>query len=483
MRLEPVQRTLGILLMIFSLTMLPPALLSMLVGDGAAFAFAVSFLVLLGLGGLLWIPVRRSRRELRIRDGFLIVALFWAGLGALAGLPLYLGITPGLSITDAVFEGVSGLTTTGATVLVGLDHLPLSIRYYRQQLQWLGGMGIIVLAVAILPMLGVGGFQLYRAETTGPAKDVKLTPRITETAKALWYLYLAATIACALAYWFAGMTPFDAITHAFATVSTAGFSTYDASMGHFDSDAVYLIASFFMLVGALNFALHFLAWHRRNLSPYWSDPELRFLCAVYATAILLVCGTLLAVDFYDDPARGIPRAIFQVISFATTTGFVATDVTAWPAFLPVLLIFLSFMGGMGGSTTGGIKMVRFLLLFKQGAREIVRLIHPQAQIPVKIGNKPISERVIDSIWGFFATYMAIYAIMLLLLMALGLDQVSAFSAVAATLNNLGPGLGEVAVGFMDMPVGVKWLAVVAMIMGRLEIFTLLVLLTPTFWRR
>jgi trk system potassium uptake protein len=483
MRFDAVQRILGVLLMIFSCTMLPPAVLAYLVADGAALAFLASFGLILGFGALLWLPVRGTRRELRTRDGFLIVVLFWTVLGTSGSLPFLLDQTIEMPVADAIFEAISGLTTTGSTVIVGIDHLPLSIRYYRQQLQWLGGMGIIVLAVAILPMLGVGGMQLYRAEMPGPIKDAKLTPRIAETAKALWYIYLSLTVACALAYWLAGMTPFDAITHSFSTVATGGFSTYDASIGHFDSHLINMICVVFMLISAINFALHFHAWRRRSANPYSSDPEFGFYGAVLALAFVLVVATLLLTGYYGGTTDTLSHGIFQVVSFSTTSGFATTDFAAWPSFLPVLLVFLSFMGGMANSTSGGIKVIRFLLLYKQGAREIVRLIHPQAQILVKLGNKAVNERVIDSIWGFFATYMLVYAIMLLTLMAMGLDQVTAFSAVAAALNNLGPGLGEVSAHFGDLGAGAKLLLALAMVMGRLEIFTLLVLLTPAFWRR
>ncbi len=484
MHFQPVQKILGMLLMIFSCTMLPPALLSLIVADGASTAFFAAFGLILGFGALLWLPVRDNLRELRTRDGFLIVVLFWSVLGASGSVPLMLAEQPELTIADAIFEAISGLTTTGSTVIVGLDDLPLSIRYYRQQLQWLGGMGIIVLAVAILPMLGVGGMQLYRAEMPGPIKDAKLTPRIAETAKAMWYIYLTLTIACALAYWLAGMTPFDAIAHSFSTVATGGFSTYDASMGHFDSHLINMICVTFMLISAINFALHFHAWRRRSLNPYAVDAEFRFYALILLAAFGLVIGTLLLTGHYaGDMSDTLSHGIFQVVSFSTTSGFASTDFANWPTFLPVLLVFLSFSGGMASSTSGGIKIIRFLLLSKQGQREIMRLIHPQAQILVKVGNKAVNERVIDSIWGFFATYMVVYAVLLLTLMAMGLDQVTAFSAVAAALNNLGPGLGEVSAHFGDLSAGAKLLLAVAMIMGRLEIFTLLVLFTPAFWRR
>lgn len=482
---DAVQRVLGVLLMVFSITMLPPALLSLATADGVASAFFLTFLLLIALGAVLWLPVRRSRRELRTRDGFLVVALFWIVLGAAGAMPLVLQTVTPFSVIDAFFESVSGLTTTGATAIVGIDDLPLSIRYYRQQLQWLGGMGIIVLAVAILPMLGIGGMQLYRAELPGPVKDAKLTPRIAETAKALWNIYLGLTIACAIAYWLAGMSVFDAVSHAFSTVATGGFSPYDASMGHFDSVLIEMIAVVFMLISALNYSLHFMVWRHKSIEPWRRDPELMTFLVVVITVSVLVMGGLFVYEVTHDLARSDTwnHALFQVVSFATTTGYTTASYTVWPAFLPVLLLLVAVVGGCANSTSGGLKVVRVLLLWRQGGREIIRLIHPQAQLPVKIGNRPVNERVIDAVWGFFAAYVLLFVLLMLGLLAMGLDQVSAFSAVASGLANLGPALGDVATNFASVGDGPKLVMCVAMIMGRLEIFTLLVLFTPAFWRR
>lgn len=477
-----VQRILGLLLMIFSLTMLPPVLVSIIFQDGAWLPFLEGFALTLISGLIIWFPVRQSRRDLRLRDGFLVVAAFWTVLGTFGAAPLYLADTLSLTLTDAVFESMSGLTTTGATVLTNLDNLPKSILYYRQQLQWLGGMGIIVLAVAVLPMLGIGGMQLYRAETPGPVKDTKLTPRITETAKALWLVYLTFTIACGVSYWVAGMDVFDAICHSFSTVAIGGFSTHDASIGYFDSPAIELIAIFFMFAAGINFSLHFFAWRNIRLSHYTSDHEFRAYFTFLLAVAVLVVGSLLWHQTYMNPADSIINGLFHAVSIATTTGFTTADYSAWPDAVPVLLIFASFIGGSAGSTAGGIKVIRWMLIFKQGFREIARLVHPSAEIPVKLGNHAVPFRVVDAVWGFFSVYIIVFGIMLLGMMMTGLDQVTAFSAVAATLNNLGPGLGDVASGFMTVPDAAKWIAVVGMLLGRLEIFTLLVLLTPTFWR-
>lgn len=484
MQFSVIQRVVGLLLMIFSSTLLPPLLVSYGYGDGAHNTFLLAFTLTLATGLVLWFPVYKLRRELRLRDGFAVVVLFWTVLGIFGALPLALSEHPGLSVTDAVFESMSGLTTTGATVITRIDDLPRSVLYYRQQLQWLGGMGIIVLAVAILPMLGIGGMQLYRAEMPGPMKDSKLTPRITETAKTLWYIYLSLTVACALAYWSAGMAPFDAIGHSFSTVAIGGFSTHDASMGYYHGNAlIKLTAIVFMFLAGINFTLHFYAWRGRSPRPYLRDTESRTYAIILGAAALITSAYLYISGTYDKPADALLHGMFQAVSIGTTTGFTTTEYHAWPGFLPVMLLFISFIGGCANSTAGGMKVIRFVLLVKQGLREVGRLIHPNAIIPIKVGNKCLPDRVIDAVWGFFAAYVGVFAMMLLLLMIFGLDQVTAFSAVAACLNNLGPGLGDVGTNYADIPAGAKWVLMVAMLLGRLEIFTLLVLFTPTFWRK
>lgn len=473
------------LLMVFSMTMLPPVLVALLYGDGALHAFLQAFVWTFIAGFVFWLPVRTRRKELRLRDGFVVVMLFWVVLGLIGALPFMLSDMVDMGFADAVFESVSGLTTTGATVIVGIDQLPHAILFYRQQMQWLGGMGIIVLAVAILPMLGVGGMQLYRAETPGPVKDTKLTPRITETAKALWYIYLALTLACALAYWLAGMDVFDAIAHSFSTVAIGGFSTHDQSMGYFNSNAIEMVAIVFMLLAGINFALHFMAWRAKTIRPYLFDPEVKayfailLLVSMVTTSYLYFAEVLPDEDFFTALHYGL----FQTISVGTTSGFTTTDYFNWPSFVPVLLLFTSFIGGCAGSTGGGMKVIRFLLLLKQGMREILRLIHPNAQITIKLGGKAMSARVVESVWGFFAAYVASFSVMLLVLMMTGMDQKTAFSAVAACMNNLGPGLGDVGANYAGISDTAKWVLSFAMLLGRLEIFTLLVILSPAFWRR
>ena len=477
-----VQRILGLLLVLFSFTMVPPLVVAWLYADGNAASFAIAMAAIAGGGIVLWLPVREYRRELRIRDGFLVVVVFWVVLGLSGALPFLLLDEPAMPLADAVFEAVSGLTTTGATVLTGIDALPLSLLFYRQMLQWLGGMGIIVLAVAILPVLGIGGMQLYRAETPGPMKDQKLTPRLTETAKALWYLYLGLTILCALCYRAAGMEWFDAMAHSFSTVAIGGFSTHDASLGYFDSPAVEGVAMVFMVLAGVNFALHFVAWRARSPASYFQDAELRtyvcFLGAMVASAsaYLYVTGT------FEGGLDALRFGAFQAIAFATTTGFTTTGYTAWPGMLPVLLLLSSFVGACAGSTGGGLKVIRVLLLVKQGLREIQQLIHPNARVSIKIGETALPDRVVGAVWGFFAAYVVAFFFFLIALMASGLDQVTAFSAVAACLNNLGPGLGEVGASYADVGSAAKLLLSLAMLLGRLEVFTLLVVLSPAFWR-
>ncbi len=470
------------LLMLFSLTMLVPVIVSFIYQEGTALVFFEAFLTTIICGCVLWLPTRNADHDLRVRDGFLVTAMFWFVLGVFGALPLWLADSVQISLTDAVFESISGLTTTGATVMVGLDELPRSILFYRQQLQWLGGIGIIVIAVAILPMLGIGGMQLYRAETPGPIKDSKLTPRITSTAKWLFLIYLFMTLGCLLAYWLAGMSLFDAIAHSFSTVSIGGFSTHDLSMGYYDNPAILIIAIFYMCFAGINFALHFYAWRRVTLRPYRQDPEMKFYFTILAIGTVIVVATLGSSATYSWP-EALLHGSFQVVSIATTTGFASANFSAWPSFIPFLLLAMAFVGACAGSTGGGMKVIRALLMVKQGIRELQQLVHPHAIIPIKIGNRPVAERVLSAVWGFIAVYIITFIVLTLCLMALQLDFVTAYSATAAALNNLGPGLGQVAAHYASISDPAKWLLCFAMLLGRLEIFTLFVLFTPLFWRK
>ena len=482
MQFLTVQRLFGLLLLLFSVCMLVPLPVAWIYGENTSSAFWLAAFVTFFVGLLLWFPARNKRAELRTRDGFVLVVAFWSLFGVVGALPFWFMHTPELSLTDALFESISGLSTTGATIITGLDVLPRSILFYRQFLQWIGGMGIIVLAVAVLPLLGVGGMQLYRAETPGPMKDSKLTPRIEDTARALWLVYVSLTVVCALSYWLAGMQLFDAIGHSFSTVAIGGFSTHDASIGFYNNGWIEFIAIIFMLLAGMNFSLHFMAFRAASLKPYRYDEELRFYLFVILFVGLVVVGFLFYHQFYDDTEDTLRHGIFQTVSIATTTGYTTTDFSLWPFLLPVLLIFTSFVGGCAGSVGGGMKVVRVLLLFKQGFRELNRLVHPRAMVTVKVGKKPLSGRVINAVWGFFSAYVGVFVLMMLLLLAFGHDQVTAFSAVAACLNNLGPGLGEVAANYATLDAPSKWVLCVAMLLGRLEIFTLLVLFTPAFWK-
>ena len=480
MRLTPILRVTGGLLMLFSMAQLVPVGVALIYDESTVTPFLAAFSISLLLGGLLWVA-GRGEVDLRSRDGFLITVLFYLGLGFTGAVPFLLAPAVGVAFTDAVFESLSGLTTTGATVLAGLDDLPRSVLLYRQLLQWLGGMGIIVLAVAVLPMLGVGGMQLYRAESPGPVKDTKLKPRIAQTAKALWYLYLGFTVACALAYYLGGMSVFDAICYSFSTVAIGGFAPHDASVGYFDSVAIESVAIVFMVLSGMSFALHFTVLAKRSLVPYARDNELRlYLCAL-GTVAAIVIGVLLLDGM--APSQSIREGLFQAVSIATTTGFTTTEHSAWPMLAPVLMIFAAFAGGCAGSTAGGLKMYRVLLIYRQGIREIRRLIHPNGIFHIKLGEQLVPDRVVDAVWGFFAVYLIVFLTMVCILLGISdLDFLTAFSAVAANLNNLGPGLGDVAANYQALPPATKWVLMLAMVLGRLEIFTLLVVLTPEYWR-
>jgi len=476
-------RILGIFLMLFSFTMLPPIAIGKLMGDPELSNFWWGFSSVLVAGFLLWLPFRKCRNELRLRDGYLIAVLFWVGLSAAATIPISLSSSFEINLASAFFETVSGFTTTGASVLVGIDSLPRSINFYRLELHWLGGMGIIVLAVAILPMLGIGGMQLYKAEAPGPVKDAKLTPRITETARLLWYVYLATTLLGVGLFLLGGMSLFDAVCHSFSAISTGGFSTHDSSFGYFNSAYLEYAASFMMIIGGVNFALHFAALHTKNPKIYWSDSEFKvYLIIMFLVAVICVV-VLTRNNFYPDFATTVRYAIFHVASIMTSTGLVATDFSVWPTLLPVLLMFVSFVGGCAGSTGGGLKVIRFLLLMKQGWREVTLLSHPRAHTHIKINGEPVPENITRAVWGFFSMYVAVFTIFMLGMMAAGHDQVTSFSAVAATLNNMGVGLGDVSSNFSRLDDFTKWWLSFAMLIGRLELFTVLVLFSPAFWRK
>jgi len=481
MHIALIFRILGMLLMMFSLTLFTPIAVSLWYGDGVYPAFFVAFAITAVSGALMWMPTAKRQADLRTRDGFLITSLFWAVLGLFGALPFLLAPNPELTVSDAVFESLSGLTTTGATVITGLDDLPKSILFYRQQLQWLGGIGIIVIAVAILPMLGIGGMQLYRTETPGPVKDSKLTPRIKQTAIALWSIYLSLTLACCFAYYLAGMNFFQALCHSFSTVAIGGFSTFDASLGHFDSASIEMVAMIFMLLSSINFALHFFSFRDRTLKSYWRDEEVRtfFLFMVAAVAVV----TMILASETGTGTSALRLAAFHTVSMLTTTGFVTDHFASWPNVLPYLLILGAFVGACAGSTGGGLKMIRVLLIYKQGLREVHRLIHPNAVFPIKVSQRVIGEPVMEAVWGFCSIYLFLFLVLLIILLGTGLDFLTAFSAVAAAINNLGPGLGDVAETYLAITDTAKISLIVGMVAGRLEIFTILVLFSSLYWRK
>ncbi|WMY96882.1 MAG: Trk system potassium transporter TrkH [Arsenophonus sp.] len=482
MHFRSIIRIVGLLVLLFSFTMIIPGIVSLIYRDGAGRAFAQTFILTFSIGLLLWISNRNSKYNLESKEGFLIVVLFWTVLGSVGALPFIFSDQPNISITDAFFESFSGLTTTGATTLVGLDRLPKAILFYRQMLQWLGGMGIIVLAVAILPLLGIGGMQLYRAEMPGPVKDHKMRPRIAETAKTLWLIYVFLTIICALSLWISGMDIFDAIAHSFSTIAIGGFSTHDENIGYFNNSSINIIIAIFLLISGCNFGLHFIFLSNCNFRVYWYDSEFRVFIGFQLVLIIICISVLLYYSVYESFLETFNQAFFQVVSMTTTGGFSTDGFANWPIFLPILLLYASFVGGCAGSTGGGLKVIRVLLLFLQGSRELKRLVHPNAVYKIKLGFRTLPECIIEAVWGFFSAYALVFLISLLLLIATGVDEFSAFSAIASTLNNLGSGLGIVAENFSNMNSIGKWILIFTMLFGRLEVFTVLVLFTSTFWR-
>jgi trk system potassium uptake protein TrkH len=468
----------------FGLLYLLPIAWSLGVRDGAVIDFVAAAGINIVAGTLVALATRRFRRELKPRDGFLLVTLSWVLMSGSAAIPLMIAL-PDLSLTDAYFEAMSGLTTTGSTVLNHLDDLPQSINLWRHTLHWIGGIGIIVLVVAVLPLLGVGGMQLYKAETPGPVKDEKLTPRITETAKALWFTYLAITVVGIVGLRIAGMSWFDAICHGFSAIALGGFSTHDVSVGFFDSFAIELVLIAIMVVAAINFARHFMAFRTLSFKPYAKDSEGKAVLNVLGASVVIVSVLLWVDGTYPTTLEGLRHSVFNVVSIATTTGFVTEDYEKWPAFLPVWLLFLSCITCSTGSTGGGIKMFRTLLLVRQARRELKQLIHPSAVIPIRIGGQAIPDRVAYSVLAFIFLYFGTSLVMTFALLATGLDFMSSFSAAVGSMNNLGPGLGAVgpSTNFSGLTDVQTWICTFAMLIGRLEIFSVLVLFTATFWRR
>ena len=475
---------LGLILMVFGLTYILPIITSFVFNDGMTDHFLKGMSLNIGMGGILAGSTIKFRGEVKTRDGYLLVALFWILMASVATLPLIWGV-PGLTFTDAFFETMSGFTTTGATVLIGLDNLAPSLNLWRHEMVWIGGLGIIVLAVAILPLLGVGGMQLYKAEIAGPVKDSKLTPRITETARLLWLVYFGLTLICILGLKLAGMNWLDAICHAFATLGLGGFSTHDASVGFYDSPAIELVLTIFMLLSAMNFATHYTVLNKISLKPYLLDPEAMHMLGLVSASILLCAGYLYHFDTYPDFFIGLRHVTFNLVSIATDCGFASVDFDKWPPFVPWWMLYLSCITACTGSTGGGIKMFRTILLWKQAGRELFSLLHPRAINPIRIGTTPIPNKIIFAVLAFIFLYFISIVVLTFSLIFAGLDPISSLSAIIACINNAGPGLNQVgpATNYQSLSDFQTWICATAMLLGRLEVFTLIVLFTPTFWRK
>jgi len=484
MGLLAVAALVGRMVLLFALLLLVPLAFAVVQHDNAERAFITATVVTAVCGVLLSLLTRRFRRELQPRDGFLLVGMTWAVLPLFGALPLWLAL-PGLSVTDAYFEATSAFTATGATVLSGLDGLPLSVNVWRCFMQWVGGLGIIVLAVAILPLLGVGGSQLFKTEMTGPMKDQKLTPRIADTARVIWGAYLLISVACFLAYRAAGMGWADAFMHMSSTVSLGGFSSYDASLGHFDSPLIEAVAIVFMLLSGVPLLLYFVIWRSRSVAVLWRNLEVRSFYLVLAGSTLLITVYLIANQTFSSPWEALRHSAFHVVSIATTTGYSSYDYAQWPLFAPLLMILLGCFATCAGSTGGGIKMVRLLLMLKQARRELVRIVHPSVVNPVVLGGQAVSDRVMQSVIAYMMVYGGSLVVLTMVLLFSGLDVVTAFTAVVACINNIGPGLGDVgpAVNYSSLTGFQTWVCTFAMLLGRLELLSVVVLFTPAFWRR
>lgn len=475
---------LGLMLVLFSITYFMPMITSLIYHDGTGWHFSLAMLITFVSGVLMWSMTYRYKGELSIRHGYLLVVVMWSAIPAFATLPLLMAL-PSLSFTDAYFETMSALTTTGGTVLTGLDNMPPAINMWRHELNWLGGMGIIVLVVAIMPLLGIGGRQLYKAETPGPMKDASLTPRITETARNLWLVYLGITLACLVSLKIAGMSWFDAVCHAFSAMSLGGFSTHDASVAYFDSAVIEFVLIVFMLLAVINFATHFLALREKSARPYFRDVEGRASITLILVSCVAIALFLWWQGTYTSFWTALRFASFNLVSIATSSGYANADYALWPIFAPMWILFLTSITASSGSTGGGIKMIRTIILFKQAGREFTKILHPSAIAPMKIGGHVIPNNIVFSVLAFiFLYFMSVVTLTFIMLLS-GLDFITAFSAVIASINNVGPGLGQVgpASNFSGLTDFQTWVCTLAMLIGRLEIITLLIIFTPKFWQR
>ena len=476
MNLKSIVNLFSILVLFFSLSYIFPIIISLIFDDGATELFIYTLLGvgLIGLVGLL--ATRKVDNELSQKDGFVIIVLFWVVLCFAGSIPFYLS---GMNAIDSIFESMSGITTTGATVISNLDTLPESLLFYRQLLQWMGGMGLIVLAIAVMPLLGIGGGQIYKTEIPGAMGEQKLTPRIKETAQVLWLIYLGLTVFCAILYYLGGMGSFDAVSHAMSTVAIGGFSTHNDSIGHFNSIAIETICIAFMLLSAFSFTLHYFAVFKKKPLKYFYDPEIRFFMSILAI-IFIICAMISNISNYGPNLRELA---FHSVSMLTTTGFSISNSSEWPFSISFILLIGAFIGACAGSVGGGVKSWRVLIMINHAHKNLMRIIHPNSVISLKIGTKNVNDEVATSVWGFFSIYIISFIILLLFVLITGVDFESAFSAVGACLNNLGPGLGIVSENYANINSASKGILAFAMLLGRLEIFTLLVILTPMFWSK
>ena len=478
MNLKSILNLFSILVLFFSFSFIFPIIVSIIYEDGALHLFLKTLIIVASIGFIGFFFTRKVKSELSQKDGFLIIVMFWVVLSTVGSVPFYLS---GMSAIDSFFESMSGITTTGATVIANIDILPESILFYRQLLQWMGGMGLIVLAIAVMPLLGIGGGQLYKTEIPGAMKEQKLTPRIKETAQALWVIYLGLTVACCLMYYINGMTFFDAVSHAMSTVAIGGFSTHNESIGFYNSISIEFICMVFMLLSSFSFTLHYFAIYKRKPLKYIYDPELRFFISIIV--LILVFSSLISVFSDSSVSPSSWELLFHTISMVTTTGFSSSDTANWPFSISFLLLVGAFIGACSGSVGGGVKSWRVMIMLNHAYSNIMKIIHPNSVISLKIGTRNVGDDVATSVWGFFSIYVISFVLLLISVLSTGLDFESAFSAVGACLNNLGPGLGSVSDNYADINSASKSILAFAMLLGRLEIFTLLVIMTPMFWAR
>jgi trk system potassium uptake protein TrkH len=467
----------SILVLLFSLSYVFPIAVSLVFNDNSLHLFLPAFIFVGVLGLIGFFFTKGVQRDLAAKDGFVIIVMFWLVLSMAGSIPFYLS---GMSPIDSFFESMSGITTTGATVISNIESLPESLKFYRQLLQWMGGMGLIVLAIAVMPLLGIGGGQLFKTDIPGAMGEQRLTPRIQETAKALWSIYLGLTVLCVIFYTLAGMSIFDAVSHSMSTVSIGGFSTYNNSIGHFNNLTIEIICMVFMLLSAMSFALHYFSIYKSKSLKYFYDPELRFFVSILFIIFILA---FLVNALSSQSNLSIRELAFHTISTVTTTGFGISDTSSWSFSISFLLLIGAFIGACSGSVGGGVKSWRVMIMLNHAYSNIIKMIHPNSVLTLKVGSKSVDDNVATSVWGFFSIYVFSFVVLLLAVLISGLDLETAFSSVGACLNNLGPGLGMVSDNYSEINAFAKGILAFSMLLGRLEIFTLLIILTPMFWAK